>query len=226
MTDALSPVASLDQLLSAHQRVRADLLKQVAALNAHEASLRAELETCVTRRSSYEDQIRALDTTESLYRKMLGQQVPYVAEPQVIVHDADSRQVVASLPANFPKPPRARIGPQRYQMFIALRDLGPLTRSEIATKTNLSEKRVREQMLSDAQAGFVSERLIDEKLSLSPAGTSLLERFEAYKRSKGIRLAQLGEAADDADDQGDSESEETEGDTPSVSSDQQHRFME
>ncbi|PWC93234.1 hypothetical protein [Azospirillum sp. TSO5] len=204
--------ATLNQVLTAHARIRSDLRSQVEAISMREQELKALLEDCLVRRAKIQEQERALDTTEALYRKMLGTNADGgVGQLAISV-------AIGAKDAEPQKPPRARIGPQRYQMFIALRTFENLSRHEIAEVTNLSEKRVRDQMVSDLQSGFVYERGAEEKLSLTPAGLSLLERFEAYQKLRGKKLAQLGDATDDADEQAETDNDDASGQTSLPSS--------
>lgn len=204
--------ATLNQILTAHARIRSDLRSQVEAISMREQELKALLEDCLVRRAKIQEQERALDTTEALYRKMLGTNADGgVGQLAISV-------AIGAKDAEPQKPPRARIGPQRYQMFIALRTFENLSRHEIAEVTNLSEKRVRDQMVSDLQSGFVYERGAEEKLSLTPAGLSLLERFEAYQKLRGKKLAQLGDATDDADEQAETDNDDASGQTSLPSS--------
>lgn len=195
------PVDSLSQLLSMHEHVRSDLERQVADVRVRESALRAELEAYVARRAELEDQLQSLDRAGEIYKKTLRASGAYVFP---VAPDEKPQIPGAS------KPPRARIGKQRYQMFLALHQFGSLTRTEIEGHTRLSEKRVREQMLSDIKDGFVTENEADDALSLTPEGVSLLERFQAYQTLKGNKLAKLGELIDGPDDQGDSEKDEDE----------------
>ncbi|QCO18929.1 hypothetical protein D3869_27105 (plasmid) [Azospirillum brasilense] len=204
MNDTPPLDTTLNQILSAHVRIRSDLRLQVERISVREQELKSQLEECLAQRAKIQEQERALDTTEALYRKMLGTNAAGgVGQLAISIAIGGKDTAVENT-----KPPRARIGPQRYQMFIALRTLGSLTRHEIADATNLSEKRVRDQMVSDLQLGFVAESGAEEKLSLTPAGLSLLERFEAYQKLRGKKLAQLGDATDDADEQAETDSDE------------------
>lgn len=214
MNDTPPLDATLNQILSAHSRIRSDLRLQVERIAMREQELKAQLEDCGAQRAKIQEQERALDTTEVLYRKMLGLSAEN-SIGQLAISVAIGAKDAAS---EHPKPPRARIGPQRYQMFIALRTFENLTRHEIAEVTNLSEKRVRDQMVSDLQSGFVYEMGAEEKLGLTPAGLSLLERFETYQKLRGKKLAQLGDATDDADEPGETDNDETSGQTSLPSS--------
>ena len=207
MDDTTPPDATLNQILSAHSRIRSDLRMQVERLAVREQELKHQLEDCLVRRAKIQEQERALDTTEALYRKMLG------ASAEGSIGQLAISVAIGAKDTDSPKPPRARIGPQRYQMFIALRTFENLTRHEIAEVTNLSEKRVRDQMVSDLQSGFVYEMGAEEKLGLTPAGLSLLERFEAYQKLRGKKLAQLGDATDEADEPAETDNDETSGQT-------------
>ena len=86
---------------------------------------------------------------------------------------------------------RARIGPQRYLMFVALRTFSRLTAINIAEETRLSVKRIREQMMADARLGIVKD--YGDAFELTKIGEDLLSRYESYKKSMGHALPTLAD---------------------------------
>lgn len=195
MNETANNIPTLDGLLRVHERIRADLRTQLDGLIKHEAELRAQLERCVVTRAQIEQREKALDATEAMYREMLSRS----GAPDAITSDRDESGFQNLRPAETSKL-RARIGPQRYQMHIALREFGPLSQEQIADLTGFTMKRIRDQMVSDMDAGVVSCEV--DKYRLTASGLDLLTRFEAYKRQRGERLPSLGERVNEADDSG------------------------
>lgn len=82
---------------------------------------------------------------------------------------------------------KARIGAKRYRMFYWLRECSDgLDEDALAEKTGLPSKLIRDQMSADRKDGFVE--LSDDQFIITDAGLDLLERFETYRRSKGLPL--------------------------------------
>lgn len=191
--------SALVSIVQAHRAAQAKLAEGVAALDERERRLRAGLEQIGQERASLEKQSQALALTEQTYRD-IGVWLEHEA-----LGGFDAQ---ASIPDAHMEPPRtikARIGPQRYRVFIALRAPDALTLEEVASRTRLPFKRVRDILLKDVQLGFAKRD--GKQFALASAGLDLLARFEAYKRAKGDTLPNLDDPLSD-DDHEESESEE------------------
>src|SRR6185312_8707446 len=72
--------------------------------------------------------------------------------------------------------PRARFGSQRYRINASIRALGRLSAIEVASRTGLSPRRVKDQLSKDVRLGILgaTERGYD----LTSLGRELIERFE------------------------------------------------
>lgn len=197
---------NLDTLLAANRALMADLDRQDAAIAERETKARAILDDCTAERRRVQEDRDALLRAEKLYRRKF---VPDDDAPATILP-------ASGLPngASHPKP-RARLGPQRYRIFAFLRfhEL-PESIELIADATDLSIKRVKDQLRSDVAEGFIRANPAgpagflglseNNKYGLTRAGLDLLDRFEAYKRSKGEPLPPVtGPINEDAE--GDSE---------------------
>lgn len=184
-----------DILLDSHWRrlqelrcERADVdVRQVEALKVFDAE-----------RSAIDTKILAIEQALSILQSAFGQ--PAMSRRPNIPDEMITLAAVLS-PS---RSKRARIGPQRYRMFHALRrsQVG-MSADQVASVTGVDLKRVREQLSSDVSQGLAAE--IEGGFQLTPAGHDLLDRFENYKRSKGQPLPStqgpLKEGDGDADDE-------------------------
>lgn len=184
----------LSALLSFHEKIRTNLNSKERELRDRESELRAQLESCLRGLSEIEDSRKALDKTEALYRSQMPS-----AGTQPLGDPADAEE--------GDKKPRARIGGQRYLMFVMLRLFDALSIEDIAAGTHLAPKRVRDQMVQDLRIDVVSEN--EGRYSLTPKGLDLLKRYEAYKRARGELLP----GADSVLAGGDDEEREDDSDT-------------
>jgi hypothetical protein len=97
---------------------------------------------------------------------------------------------------------RARIGPQRYLILIDVQQNGPTTAEEIATRTELPIKRVKDQIRSDINDGVLDEVIVQtgepiggtSKVRLSNFGGDLLGRFIAYRKNNNMVLPTKADA--------------------------------
>lgn len=187
----MSDTASLAHL---HRTAQAKLAEREVILERREAQLREELEKIAAERADMEERRHALALTEQIYRDMgawgdsSDQEVPPMSTPVSPKHKAHWEP---------PKALRARIGPQRYRVFISFRKADRLTLDEVASYTRLPFKRARDIVLSDTHFGFLSK--IGDEYTLASAGLDLLTRFEAYKRGKGETLPTLNDPLGDDD---------------------------
>lgn len=161
--------SDLDTALTVNQRA-------VARLREREAALAAEAE-------SVRQMINSLEVAAETIRHVLG-------EPASTALPVPADVAIATSGAtDGDQPLRARIGEQRYLMLIALREFGALSEGDIAEATQLTPKRVRDQMRSDLDKKVVAEQ--GDKLVLTEVGGDLLERFEQYRRETGQELWSL-----------------------------------
>jgi hypothetical protein len=187
----------LDILLAIHERIRARIAREESALAARCEQLRAALEACQLDQEVLAKRRWALDETERAYREAEGiDQVMagIVPEPD----DAGNSNSLVTENAGEKKL-RARIGPQRYLILDALRLLGPISTDSAVQLTDLTPKRVKEQLSADTEIGVVARS--GDLYSLTEVGLDLLTRYEEYKRSKGEPLPSRDSVAtDDAPD--------------------------
>lgn len=187
----------LEKLLTLHQGVRAGLDREESEVAGEEGRAHLLLQDCAVRRSKIGAKRRTLDEAEALYRQYFGAPIPTeplpINLPRFEERRVDSEQ-------EKPKP-RARIGPQRYRMLHLLRSHPGVALSEgtIATRTDLSAKRVRDQMRGDVSDG-IAVRIAEDRYAITSAGLDLLDRFESYKREKGQSLPSLTGPIGDGDD--------------------------
>lgn len=178
---------------------RGHLDRRAEGIERREAAARRELEACAAERADVEKERSILDQADRIYRDALNGSAARVPEPPVVATAPDAA-AGASIPSPLRPVRKARIGPQRYRMFLALRqEMGLATVESIAALARLDARRVKEQMQSDAELGYVAQHAADA-FGLTPAGQDLLARYEAYKRSKGQVLPTLDDppGAEDA----------------------------
>ena len=181
-------MSSLDALLSIHQEVVTALDARVEEVKRREDVARSVLVECQSERRQLEEERSQLVRAEMIYRRQLGGDT-HLAPPDT--NQARPRFVIEDgIPLPQPRS-RARIGPQRFRMLSILRELGGSTSiEEIASLTDLSHRRVRDQMNSDAQAGNIIEQP-PGRFALSNEGADLLARFIAYKVARNEALPSL-----------------------------------
>ncbi|WP_159711543.1 hypothetical protein [Geminicoccus flavidas] len=180
-----------DQVLDYHARVRECLASEIATLEAKLSELSAAQAAAEMELAKRNQELQSLDIVHGLFQR---------AHPMI---DADAGLTAGNKSASGhePKPsaPRARVGDQRYLMWNALHRSGPMSREDLVRATNLSKKRIHDQMTSDLEQGFVSEE--NGLLSLTPSGISLKERFVSYRLSmnKPLPVPLTAPSTDDAD---------------------------
>lgn len=183
----------IDEIAATNREVLADLDKRESSIAFREAKARAILDACANERKIIDAERSAISTAEAIYRRLL------CAPPRVEPLDASEPQS------------RARVGTQRYLMLGALRAGGRLSTDALMNATNLSARRIRDQMRADTADGFVA--LEEELYVLTDKGNDLLNRFEAYKRNKGEPLPSLDGPIADDEREGDIPNHTTEGAT-------------
>jgi len=197
----------LEIALQVNHRVRAELDKRQAVIDVREASARSELAECAKAREVINHERAALDEAEQVIVRHLGdhapvsrQPLPLIAQPETDQppSEASSRSSAADdagLPAAIVGQKRNRIGLQRYLILALLRYLSGAgyawcAQSGIAKLTGLSVKRVRDQIRDDLEDGVVGqsepEAGRDEMFCIMPLGIDLLNRWEEYRKSKGL----------------------------------------
>lgn len=163
-----------------------------AAISEGEAELHRALAEFEKRHRANADKRSVILQAQNLQLEALGvrpeeprSEQPASTEPQV---------------TEVGKQSRARIGPQRYHIFVALRNHGPKTVEGIVGMTHLTTKRVKEQLRTDSDDGYVRSWFGEpsvEVFDLTDSGRELLVRFENYRRSNNKPLPTLAEAAAD-----------------------------
>lgn len=196
---------NLDLLLRANAVLLADLDHQLEVIAEREAKAARILEECATGRQQVERERQALAAVSSMYRARFVPDDDAPEQPPL----EELRRQMGPIPGMLPVRSlrRARIGKQRYRMLAFLRE-HPDTMSsigEIATGTDLSHRRVRDQMRSDVFETVVIER--DDCYQITPSGLQHLNRFESYKRQKGQPLPPLNGPISDEDEDEDPSSE-------------------
>lgn len=183
----------LDALTELNRPVREELGRREALAAEREAQARREVEDCERERSQVAVDRSALDRVEELHRQLSGSRPAGEGEREVgsgLTPSPDS-----DLKA---KPLRARVGPQRYLMLVAIRDRGSASPEEVAEVTGLQLRRVRDQLSDDREKGFVA--IVDDGgLALTARGVEQLAVFEAAKASRGERLPTFEDAVAEAD---------------------------
>lgn len=178
--------AQLDFLFAMHERLRAKIAGEVAALDSRCERLRGELAECEQERAALDRKLLALLETEAMYRADLAPDAgdgELVATPQL---SASGGQI------------RARVGPKRYLMLAVLRTMAaPMIAEDVADKTGIELRRVRAQLNSDVDNGVVE--IEGGAYRLTATGADLLARNESYKNSRGEPLPKRESAAADSD---------------------------
>lgn len=188
------------------------LLDQRLRLNGEkEAAIQRSLERCHDERAELENERKTLTAAADLYRRY--QRPAGLAATEQTTGDLHSgalpllpTQVTSTIPGV-----RARVGPQRYRILATLRLWARVaTYEEVIAATNLTSKRVRKQVKSDLQDGFIVAS--PDGIALAEKGYELLERFENYKKSHGEALPPISGPLDDDEDAASADnSEDTEG---------------
>jgi hypothetical protein len=134
--------------------------------------LLAELERCEGELKRAEEDRGTLDRAEALYRGWLMANQDSLTPPSrpPMVFPAEPP---TAAPEEKPRPPKARIGPQRYHMLKTLREVAPLSADEVAASVGLPARRVRYQLASDLDKGLLSlslGRLRAERWRQGPSG--------------------------------------------------------
>jgi hypothetical protein len=194
----------LNLLLDAHRLAMSDLDQRSAQVDRQEDKARRLIEDCAAQRQEIERDRATLLAAEQIYRRR------FIPDDEAPLRFASAAgRPPAEVDGDQRPKTRARVGPQRYRMLTFLRHrlAQPASPVEISAATGLTQTRVRKQMRSDVADGFVEE--IDDLFHINPSGLALLDRFEAYKRSKGEPLPPLdGPISDDEDETDDREPEE------------------
>jgi hypothetical protein len=164
-------------LLRTHEQIRANLLREEAAINGQLVELQAAMHALQKSRQTLEQRRWALDETERAYRDVESDLAPATS----VMLDRGSPS-----DANRERKLRARVGPQRYLILEALRDLGPMSIDETVSITGLSLKRVKDQVNADVPLGVIARE--GTTISITDDGRDLMARFEDYKKSKGEPL--------------------------------------
>src|SRR3954453_14658530 len=112
--------AQLDLLFAMHERLRAKLEGEVAAIDMRCTQLRDMLAECDRERVTVERKLSALRETEEIYRADLMEPAPAVSV------SGAGEMVVSPQLAGSGGQLRARVGPKRYLMLTALRATGPM----------------------------------------------------------------------------------------------------
>ena len=220
----MSDVESIHDLTQALlHRLDARALK----VSAREAECRQWLEECLAERQDIDRERRVLLEAEKIYRREIDAGLemrllfPDASRPRgVAVFDiddsAEAATSVSPVGAEPPKLLKARIGPQRYRMLHALRQVRPtgLLAQDIASRTGFTFRRVKDQMLADQELGVVAAESFDPNaFKITDIGLDLLERFETYKRTRGEPLPSLTDpiSEDDRDEEADHDFSSPEG---------------
>ena len=182
----------LTHLIEMNARALSKLDERVSSLTEREDRARRTLEKCQEERVQLEREHQALTLAEQVYRRTFGR--PEDASIGNGQSDPDGAK------------PRARIGPQRYLMLACIRNNVGATPDFIAQNTQLSPRRVKEQMGSDVAGGIVKDTSGVYHLTFN--GHQLMSRFEAYKDSRGEPLPSILDFADAVAENGIDETEE------------------
>jgi hypothetical protein len=183
--------------LELHRQILAELDKSDADNERREKDAHEVIDECAQTRKANAAKRHVLLEATRIYQEFSGA-LPGAPLPLDLPKRAP-REVVAESPLNSSRPPRARIGPQRYRIFHVLRQQHPIPVSEenISLRTGLTTKRVRDQMRGDVPDGMVRVAASGEYV-ITDAGLALMARFEAYKQNKGQPLPSLvGPIGDD-----------------------------
>jgi DNA-binding MarR family transcriptional regulator len=205
-----------------------DLDKESMAIDAREAEANRALADCRAQREANAEKRNAILKTKDLQLAYLNNHKPPSQTlppppPSPLPPPPFQSTFLAGGPAQnvvnpnhhvgpgpLPPPPqsdanraktRARIGPQRYLILIDIHQNGPTTTEEIAGRTELSIKRVKDQVRSDINDGVLDEVEVSTghpggvaKLRLSNSGGELLRRFVEYRTMNNKLLPTKAEA--------------------------------
>ena len=188
--------------MSVEQSIRAvaEIQREISlALDRREAALaprlekaQNELRACLEEQAQIQSERSSLSKAQKLYAEHFG------IDWSDVIRTEDSF-TVAEDPSSEKKK-RTRIGPQRYRMWMAIRNAGALAEWDIAKATQMDSRRVRSQMYSDGVLGYIDGTA--NGYVLTSSGNELLTRFERYKKDRGEPLPSLegGPISDDERD--------------------------
>jgi len=217
---SLSDAAAVARL---HATIRADLDAREADAKAAEAGAKA----AIVRAEAELEQIAVERGNLLQTEQMYGRYCPWPFEeenPSTPPHRDPP-------PFSFQEPtepvqgrsrqPRARFGPKRYRMLITVRDFSELSAEDVAAKTSLALRRVKDQLGTDTASGILN--LSGDTYQITPLGRDLLTRFEVEQRRSGKRLPSFDDSSSDEDHEDGAPEENTEEEAstahhPSVSS--------
>lgn len=192
-------LADLSSILTFHTEAEARHAEREAVLAQQEAKARETLDKILAERAQWEAEREALRVAGQIYRRM-GDAAPTAEQ---IVDGSESQTTPAFVGALAGEglvgraPLKARIGPQRYLILSEMRTWdSPLTIEDLATLTNFTVKRVKDQMKADAAVNVVSEADTGRYV-LTAIGSELLKRFETYKAKRGEPLPSHGDVSPD-----------------------------
>ncbi len=185
-------------------------LSDAAAVARLHATIRAELDTresnakaAITQAEAELEQIAVERGTLVYTEQMYGRYWPWPAEEENPSGATEQEPPSFSF-ENSTEPvqgksrlPRARFGPKRYRMLIAVRDLSELSAEGVAAKTNLALRRVKDQLGTDTASGILN--LLGDTYQITPLGRDLLTRFEVEQRRSGKRLPSFDDSSADED---------------------------
>jgi len=192
--------ADLSHALEANREVLASLDREEAVLDAEDAVLKERQKAISVRRYEIHERRQVLQLAATFYREYLGAPIPTDPLPLPVPPDTtcvSTAETESAPPTHLvSRKSRARIGPQRYRMLALLRsESRPLDEADIASRTGLGIKRVRDQIRADLPDRIIA---ISEGLfggvagyEITPDGLDLMARFEAYKKAKGQPLPSL-----------------------------------
>lgn len=187
-----TPLSDAAAVARLHAAIRAELDAREANARAAISQAEAELEQIAIERGT-------LAHTEQMY----GRYCPWPVDEENPSAPTESDPP----PFSFRSPtepvhgktrqPRARFGPKRYRMLIAIRTFGRLSADATAIKTGLQPRRVKDQLNNDHVSGVLDRD--EEGFELTPLGRELLSRFEAEKQRVGQSLPTFDDASADED---------------------------
>jgi hypothetical protein len=187
----------LAAILAANRKLFAEIDSREATIRKRETEARREVEACEEAQRQLESERATLRQAEDLYRKAFAGASE--SAPADVTAPAGATLDDVTTDARLVQK-RARIGPQRYLMFMALRTFGKLSAITIAEETHLSVKRIREQMAADARLGTVYDYGGDV-FELTKGGHELLIRYEVYKKAMGHTLPTLADVSEASGDE-------------------------
>lgn len=90
---------------------------------------------------------------------------------------------------------KARVGDQRYLILDVLRNVEGAAIEFLAFRTGLPERRVRDAVVADQNLGVLEKSGVSNNLEdsfrLTDVGLDLMNRFDEYRRHKGLPLPVL-----------------------------------